>query len=191
MNRAKAFSLLTTMLTIPTGAFSAPSAPIANLINTPASVFDVFLINMHENARCYRDSGKIINDQPCMTTFRYLFNENIIEMSFFASQNVNELTQLTGKPRRDVESGIIEILKQVSQNVGVEPRASLGYSGWIQLTPIRNGWSTGNLNEDAAREEFKLRTRVHLHTDRLDGYRYHATRSIDGTLKIKGAPSSF
>lgn len=180
-----------TILSISTGVFSAPSAPIMSLINTPASIFDVFLFNINEEARCFRDSGKIVNSQPCITTLRYIFNENIVEMSFFASSKVEELIRLSGKTKEETESGILEILKSVSRDVGVEPRTSLGYSGWIQFTPIRNGWSTGNFDEGAAREELKLRTMIHLHTERLDGYRYHATRSIDGTAQIKGVPSKY
>lgn len=173
---------------IPLHALAEPSKPIAELMDTPASAFDIFLfhIKVRGEDECYHTywADPINQSDLCLTDLAYSYDDNIIEMRFFVSRRHKLLQGLSGKLQKEKEDTIKKILTEAAEIAGVEKKGVIGYLGWIQLVPIRHGWGAKNLNESEIREEIRRRTRVVLYTDVIDWKRYKAVRSHHGEITI-------
>jgi hypothetical protein len=174
-------------------ALAGPSRPIANLMNTPASAFDVFLFRIQESGECYQShwgnpGGKKLD--LCLTQLLYFFDDNIIEMTFYVSEHHEMMQGISGKSQREIKDAVRSILTKVGQTAGVEKFPVFdNYFGWIQRVPIRHSWSRKDLNENEIREEVRKRTRVVLYTGPIDGTKYKAVRSHHGEITIAPVPA--
>ena len=187
MNAIRTIVMLIVVGLVPLHVLAEPSKPIAKLMHTPASAFDVFLFRIKESGECYQaDWGNPGNQKfdLCLTSLEYSFDDNIIEMNFFVSKRHELMKSISGKPKKTKEDTIKIVLTKVAETAGVEKFGSLGYFGWIQQVPIRHGWSTKDLDVSEIREEIRKRTRVVLFTDPIDGKRYKAVRSHQGEITI-------
>ena len=189
MKSVRTIVLVIIICLIPLHALAEPSKPIAKLMDTPASAFDVFLFRIKERGEveCYHYYWADPGDQKhalCLKDLAYSYDDNIIEMRFFVSKRHELLQGISGKPQKEKEDIIKKILTEAAKNAGVEKSGPFGYSGWIQSVPIRHGWGKKNLNESEIREEIRRRTRVVLYTDVIDWKRYKAVRSHHGEITI-------
>jgi len=164
---------------------ATPSKPIATLMDTPASAFDMFLYNIQKRGECnsrYWGNPGGFKLNLCMTSLDYNYDDNLIKMKFFVSNNY-KLIQDNKKEK--IESLLKKIMSKVSQIVGVE-HISWGkyYSGWIQNVTIRHGWGTKTVNLDEIRNEIRKRTEITLITQSINGIRYKVTRTHHGKVII-------
>jgi hypothetical protein len=188
MKTIRTIVMLMVISLVPMYALAEPSAPITKFMDTPASAFDIFLFHLQENGKCYQTFWGNPGNQKldlCLTRLEYSYDDNIIEMNFFVNNSHKLLQGISGKPQKDKENVIKSILTDAAQIVGVEKIPSVGFFGWIQMVPIRHGWSTKNLDESEFRDEIRKRTRVLLYTDPIDGKRYKAVRSHHGEISIE------
>ncbi len=168
-----------------------PSKPISSMMNTPSSIFDVFLFQLLEQSKCFQ--GWFVNrkkdDKPdlCMTTINYNFDDNLIEMNFFVEERYKDMKGFASGSDSLKEKILKKILNDVAEYVGVESivegQSSFRF-GMIQLTPMRHGWGTKGFDEKSAKEEIANRTVIHLRAN-VGGYVYTATRDHHGKVTFE------
>ncbi len=186
MKKAKkcALSLIIFFL-IASIAYAEPSKPISKMMKTPASAFDVFLFQLHEQSKCYRGwtENQDKDDHPdlCMTTIKYDFDDNIIEMHYFVTLKHKKMAGFKSATDKKKEEILKKVLADLAPLVGVEVSSMAFKFGMIQLTPIRKGWGTKDFDESEIREEISKRTVIHLHS-KFDGFSYVATRNHNGEI---------
>ena len=189
MRVARTIVLVIIIGLIPLHALAEPSKPIAKLMETPASAFDVFLFHIKVTGEdeCYHTywAAPINQSDLCLTNLKYSYDDNIIEMRFFVSRRHKLLQSISGKSQKDKEDTIKDILTEAAEIAGVEKQNGVFYCGWIQSVPMRHGWGTKDLDEIEMRDEIRRRTRVVLETDLIDRKRYKAVRSHHGEITIK------
>lgn len=184
-------TLLMSTLLVSTHTMAEPSKAISSMMDTSSSVFDVFLFRLLEESKCYRGwfDNREKNDKPdlCMTSIRYKFDDNLIEMNFFVWERHKGMKGFATGNDQQKEKILKNILSGVARSVGVEPidgRLSNFRFGIIQTTPIRHGWSTKGFDEELAREEVANRTVIHLRTN-VAGFVYTVTRDHHGKVTFE------
>jgi hypothetical protein len=74
------------MLFASSQAMAEPSKPISAFMEAPASAFDVFILQLFEQSKCYRgwfgNTAAEKESDLCMTMIDYNFNDNLIIMNF-------------------------------------------------------------------------------------------------------------
>ncbi len=202
MNAAITLLMLIIASFMPFQALAEPSKPIANLMNTPASAFDVFLFRLKERGRCVPTTLDSIfyDPDPCLIGAEYSFEDNILTLHFAVTKRNELVKKVSGKDEKTKEEEITKILNSAAKSAGVkkiEPeegiviamKKELGidmtpfYSGWIQDTPIRHGWATNDFDADEFREEIIKRTKISLQVF-FEKSIYTAVRSHHGEITI-------
>lgn len=172
-----------------------PSGPIAAMMNTPATVFDVFLSDMYQESKCYRGwFGNLRNSDGrnmanlCMTSINYKFDDDVIVMHFFIGSRNKKMKGFDHANLETKKFIMTGIVKQLAKEVGVaKNRMGLEY-GMIQTTPIRYGWADKRFNEAAAIKQIAARTVIDLVTD-TDGAVFTVTRNQHGVITFKSDKS--
>jgi len=182
LNRITVVVLIVIGLAV-THAAAEPSRPIAKMMDTPASTFDVFLFRLYEQSKCFQGwfGNRKNDDKPdlCMTTIKYKFDDNFIVMNFIVREKYEKMAGFRSSSDKQKESMLKALLSDVATSVGVEPQGTR--LGMIQLTPIREGWSTKAFEETETREEIANRTVIHLRAN-IGGFVYTVTRDHHGNV---------
>ena len=183
-----ALSIIIFLLIVPL-AHAAPSKLISKMINTPASVFDIFLFQLYNQAKCIE--GQYFEDRGnprsplCMYSIYYDFDDNIIEMNFLVSSKSTKMAGFKYATDNRKEKMVREVLDYIAILVGVEKRPKdLSDSEFkmIQTTLIHFGWATKDFDEDEVRKEIARRTRISLSVS--DAYPFAIEISRDHQVKI-------
>ena len=188
--------LLAAMLFASIDAYAEPSKPISSMMDTPSSVFDVFLFQLLEQSKCYQGwfGNRTAQDKTnlCMTTIDYNFDDNLVEMDFFVEEKYEDMKGFSKSGEAQKEAILKRILSYVAQSVGVESRGQdkLNFRlGMIQMTPIRHGWATKGFDDKAVKDEIADRTVIHLRAN-IEGFVYTATRDHHGKVTFGKEKSS-
>lgn len=169
-------------------AFADPSKLIAEMINTPASTFDLFLTRIWLSYGCA--SSK--TNQTCIKSVDYNFSDNIIQITFDANLKDYDAVERfsTAKNEEEKTDIIHEVLTSVVKWSGVTANTS-GVKAFSILyeTPIRFGWKDTEVNEDNWRSEIASRTDIkvfiHTHPIRYLANDYLAIRSHRGDIRVE------
>lgn len=196
MKQMYCMALVAALLFTSIQTHAEPSKPISSMMNTPSSVFDVFLFQLLEQSKCYQGwfGNRKGEDKAnlCMTTIDYKFDDNLVEMNFFVEEKYEQMKGFTTANETQKKAILINILNDVAQSVGVESRGEgqLDFRlGMIQMTPIRHGWGTKGFDDKAVKEEIANRTVIHLRAN-IDGFVYTATRDHHGKVSFGKEKSS-
>jgi len=191
------FYLIVFTLAVPTHAVSEPSKPISSMMDTPSSVFDVFLFQLIEQSKCHKgwfgNRYKTQKTDLCMTTIDYKFDDNLIEMNFFVEEKYKDMKGFIKGNEEKKESILKTILNDVAISVGVEVRGEgpLNFrAGMIQMTPIRKGWNTKTFDQDSAKNEIAERTVIYIRAN-IGGIIYTAKRDHHGKVSYEKEKSNF
>jgi len=178
---------LVSMLLITTQAAAEPSKPISAMMDTPASVFDVYLFRLMEQSKCHQGWFGNSKDRTklCMTRIDYHFDDNLIEMNFFVQERHEKKESIRTATDKQKEKILNSMMSDLARSVGVDSDIEIDGKiilfGMIQLTPIRHKWSNTRFDEKAAKEEIAKRTIINLRT-LVEGFIYTITRDQHGKV---------
>lgn len=166
-------------------AFSAPSDQIQKMLATPASIFDVYLMDLYVNNSCDRRirvgvrSGSDIQDwldgkfhllkpNRCLTTIpSYSFSDNVITV-FVGVYKHDEIATILSKKTKeeDRKKSVKKLLNDISVWVGTKG-CSKGVpadkgSGVVFRSKIRRGWKTEDTNTVKMKCEIAKRIRLEV-----------------------------
>jgi len=183
------FTTLLLTVTIFSPVKAEPSKPLAMMINTSTSLFDSFMYRLYDQAKCSqiffgrRNKSSIIG--PCMTGIKYVFDDNIIKMTFGISGQDEWMKGFEDLSDTKKSTVFFEILESIVDVVGLPPDSSGEEPlGMIKHTPIRYGWSDERIDENQVRAEIASRTEIILsHT--ASTYRYKAVRTHHGKVRFE------
>jgi len=183
--------VFTSALLVNAQTIAEPSKPISSMMDTPSTVFDMYLFRLLEQSKCNQGwfGNREKDDKPdlCMTTIEYQYADNLIEMNFFVQERHEKMKGFTSASDIQKEKILKNILIEVAQSVGVVSRGDgkLNFRfGMIQMTPMRHGWGTSSFDEEVARDEISDRTVIHLRSN-VDGFVYKATRNHHGKIMFE------
>lgn len=185
-------TLFAAMLFTSTYSFAEPSKPISSMMDTPSSVFDVFLFSLFEQSKCASGwFNRTADDDAniCMATINYDFNDNLVEMNFVVREGHEEMQDILNSGEEQKEVILKELLLDTAQKAGVEGWGDRGKLGMIQFTSMRHGWGAPSFDEELAKKEISDRTVINLRTN-IDGFLYTATRDHHGRVTIEKEKSS-
>lgn len=166
-------------------ARAEPSAEIAKLMKTPASVFDVFLFRLYESVKCSNWVGEVENEPDfCMTGLHYDNDRNVLTMHFRAyptNEPLGDFLEVDDLERQDIMTRYIE---QVARVAGVQSEWGL-----LQSIPFHYAGAQPIPGEAAIRSELARRTELRAFV-RYEGKVYSATRYLNGkvTASVKVRP---
>ena len=131
-------------------AYGDPSRIIEKAMDTPASIFDVFLFEMRERWEdVMTPAFKISYD------YSYSYVDNLLTLRFFVL--VNSTTWPIFEGFRKMSE------KEKRENLEMAMSFTSATATYlIKETPIRNGWATNGFDEDEFRKEIAKRTVVEL-----------------------------
>ena len=141
------------MLLMAGSVYSKPSKPIADAIETPISVFDMFLYDLENEC-----AEKILDNQDIVNVMYYP-EENIIFIYLFLSKRLGTLNDY-------LENNDKEQIKKHLRLLGKVYAAQLGLQndsfGIIQNTSIRKRFQMKDIDEKKFKEEIIKRTVLKL-----------------------------
>lgn len=154
-------------------AYGEPSRIIEKAMNTPASVFDVFLFEMQEHWEKYFESS-----YKAYYRYSYSFVDNLLILRF-------SLTAEPDDAPLPLIEGFIEGSEKHKKEILAEAigRLATQVAATIQDTPIRKGWSTNDFNEKEFREELVKRTVINMEVWH-DSEAYMVVRDQYGKIMI-------
>ena len=103
------------MILITSQGVSEPSKPISSMMDTPASVFDVYLFRIWQKLEC----NDVQDIAPCMVRIEYQFDDNIIEMTFRILVSDDQMKEFETATDNQKENILINILGNLAIDVGV------------------------------------------------------------------------
>jgi len=161
-----------------------PSPPIAQMMDTPASAFDLFLLDLQEQMKSDAPPGLQL------TGLYYEFTDNLLFVTFGLRQDSFTWNRFWAS-KTGREAVLRENLDILTKRVGVEPLTQGGRGklfGWIQFVPIRHGWANKAIDEPSVRKELSERTVVELSADDFTGRedaRYLISRDQHGKVTFE------
>lgn len=182
------------LLMIPMSIIAAPSPGIRALLETPASVFDVFLHQLYvaSNGPTYF-GGPNMKEQIRIFRIDYDYASNLISISFHIGP---EHRLMRGFSRRDIK-GKKDILLNAAQDIAISLGLEAGNRtlryGLIQSLKIRNGWTSNAFDENQVKEEIANRTVFELVCawEEETLYRVRRTQSGDYDFSMDLKPEKF
>ena len=196
--KIKVITFLIVMSLIPINGSARPSKLISEMMATPASVFDVYLLQLRMALSCAPSQTGNPNEKKitlCLTSLTHDYEDNLVKMEFYANSerlkahlgiNVDSMSQ------ESLKRFFKTIMLGLSRDLGLEKLIRLSgssvYSGIIQKTPIRNDYVAGTLDESAVKEEIRRRTNLNFVTDDINGFFYHVERDHHGSISVRELP---
>jgi hypothetical protein len=158
--------------------FAAPGPAIANMMQTPASAFDMFLFRLYEASKCNNLLKNDNSDEAdlCLTALGYDPDSNLLSTFFRVlpgAEVMDDFVDLESDGRKAI---MLKLLETTVRRVG-----ALDSWGLLHSTPVSHGWKPGDTAEKAFRQELAKQTSTALSTS-YDGVVYVATRHADGTI---------
>ena len=149
------------------------------MMQTPASVFDLFLFRLYESAKCNNVVKNNNADEAdlCMSTLSYDNEANILTVFFRvlpAAQVMEDFVDQEAEGRKQI---MLQLLENTAKRVGA-------IDGWglLHSLPIAFGPLPADIDEKSFRGELAKRTSTRLSTS-YDGSVYIATRHHDGRVE--------
>lgn len=174
-------------LMLATNAPADPSKPIRSAMSTPASIFDLFILQLWEQSKCFQGwfgNSADRNKELCMTTIDYDFDDNIVEMNFLISETDTKIKGFKTANEKRKEQILTAALKELAISIGVESiDEKIGRFGMIQFTPMRRDWKTDDFDADTVKDEIADRTVIHLRV-KNEGFIYKASRDHRGKINL-------
>jgi hypothetical protein len=130
-------------------AYAKPSKPIAQAMNTPASVFDMFLFSIYSQLGC---SACRQEEEYCIETIHYDIHENLIKIEFRIENPSDRIKKADEKQRKNF---MITYLHLCANRLGLKSKITL-------VGTTRYGWGTKSFNELKFREEVAKRTVISI-----------------------------
>lgn len=187
----KYFSIICALF-ISTPVFSKPTPGMQLLMDTPASAFDVYLHQLYlsYNRETYY-SNPHKKDEIWIFDLKYNYNSNLINMSFHLGSEYPLVSGFTSTDINGKKVMLLKAAKEVATALGLEKIDGLGVRmGTIQMTKIRNGWSTSNFNEEKFKDEIADRTILRVLYAWEDKLLYQVIRSQNGEYKFSALPKN-
>lgn len=161
-------------------ALAAPDAAIAKMMQTPATLFDLFLFRLYESAKC---NNVIRNDNAdeadlCLSTLNYDADANRLSVFFRVLPAAEAMDEFIDEDEAGREIILLNLLHNTVRRVG-----ALDGWGLLHSTPIGHGGGLDKTAEKAFREALAARTTTALSTS-YDGKVYVATRHADGRIEF-------
>lgn len=191
MNILKVIATLLLFLLLLGQTYAEPSKLLDKAINTPASVFDFFLFKLEERLKCqqkpfafFKLLGDFENESfkiPCLQEIIYEYDDNILIMLFVADESGNVELNDKSVNSKNKEALAKKILIKLARSLGVEERNGVKF-GIIQVTEMRNGWSTSGFDELEIKKEIINRSFIVVNVYFNDGFVYQAFRTHHGDV---------
>ena len=169
--------LLVLLLGQPT--FAAPGPQISQMMQTPASAFDMFLFRIYEAAKCNNVLKNNNADEAdlCLSSIKYDIDDNILFAYFRVLPAAEAMDDFTEQDNAGRKATMLALLENTAKRVG-----ALDSWGLIHNIPISFDLNMSNTTIKAFRAELAKRTATTLTTS-YDGVVYTATRNHNGTIK--------
>ena len=173
------FRILTmlTALMLAQPAAAQPGPSIGQMMQTPASVFDLFLFRLYEAGKCNTvvKNGNLDEADLCLSSINYDAGKNILTAFFRVlpgAEAMDDFVDLEKDGRKEI---LLKLLDNTVRRVGA-------VDGWGLLHSIPLGAGTAAAAEKSFRAELAGRTTTKLSTS-YDGVVYIATRHHDGRIE--------
>lgn len=158
--------------------FAQPGPQIENMMQTPATAFDMFLFRLYEAAKCNNILKNNNSEEAdlCLTSISYDTDKNILATFFRvlpAAEAMDDFVEVEPADRKEI---MLKLLDNTVRRFGAVDRWGLLHS-----TPISHGWKGNAVDEKLFRAELAQRTAVSLSTS-YSGIVYVAKRNADGTI---------
>ena len=172
-------NLLLLMLIFPPATLAQPGAPIMAMMQTPASVFDLFLFRLYEEAKCNTVVQNNNSEEAdlCMSTLKYDSERNILSVFFRvrpAALSMEDFVDQEAEGRKQI---MLQLLENTAKRVG-----AIDSWGLLHSLPIAYGPLAAAADEKLFRSELAKRTATRLSTS-YDGKVFVATRHQDGRIE--------
>lgn len=156
-----------------------PGPAIAKLIQTPATVFDMFLYRFYESAKCNNVMKNNNSDEAdlCLSAIKYDADKNILSIFVRVLPGAEAMDDFVAEELDERREILLTLLDNTARRVGVVDTWGLMHS-----IPISHGWNGSQADEKAFRAELAKRTTTILSTS-YDGAVYIATRHHDGEIE--------
>lgn len=162
-------------------AWAHSGTAITAMMQAPASVFDLFLFRLYEEAKCNKVVQNNNADEAdlCMSTLSYDSEANILTVFFRvlpAAQVMEDFVDQEAEGRKQV---MLQLLENTAKRVGAVDSWGLLHSLPISYVPLPG--------EKSFRSELARRTSTRLSTS-YDGKVFIATRHYDGRIEYISNP---
>ena len=159
--------------------FAQPSPQIENMMQTPATVFDMFLFRLYEAAKCNNVVKNSNADEAdlCLTSIGYDADKNILSVFFRVlpwAEIMDEFVDVEPAERKEI---MLKLLENTARRFG-----AMDSWGLLHSTPMSHGWQGSAADEKSFRAELAQRTVISLSTS-YSGIVSVAKRNADGTMK--------
>ena len=158
--------------------FAQPGPQIENMMQTPATAFDMFLFRLYEAAKCNNILKNNNSEEAdlCLTSISYDAERNILSTFFRVlpvAEAMDDFVEVEPADRKEI---MLKLLDNTVRRFGAVDRWGLLHS-----TPISHGWKGSAVDDKLFRAELAQRTAVSLSTS-YSGIVYVAKRNADGTI---------
>ena len=172
--------LLILTLACPGLSLAAPDAAISRMMQTPASLFDLFLFRLYESAKC---NNVVRNDNVdeadlCLSTIAWDADAEILSVFFRVLPAAEAMDDFVDEDEDGREIIMLNLLHNTARRVG-----AVDSWGLLHSTPIGHGPALDKAAEKAFRTALAARTKTALSTS-YDGKVYVATRHADGVIEF-------
>jgi len=160
-------------------ALAAPGPLISNMIQTPATAFDMFLFRLYEAGKCNNVVKNNNSDEAdlCLSSISYDADKNVLSTFFRILPVAEAMDDFVDQDADGRKAVMLQLLEITAKRIG-----AVDSWGLLHSTPISHGWNTGDADEKSFRSELAQRTSTALSTS-YDGVVYVATRHHDGRIE--------
>ena len=163
---------------------AGPGPNTQNMMDTPASVFDLFLFRVYEGAKCNKLVKNNNADEAdlCMTSLDYDVDANLLSAYFRVYPGAEAMEDFVDEDAAGRKRILLRLLDNTASRVGAQ-------DGWglLHSIPLSLGNQVGGEREKAFRRELAARTSTALTTS-YDGRVYRAVRHYDGRVEYSTNP---
>jgi len=159
--------------------FATPGPQISQMLQTPASAFDMFLFRIYEAAKCNNVLKNNNSDEAdlCLSSIKYDADDNILFTFFRVLPGAEAIDDFIEQDTAGRKAAMLSLLENTAKRVG-----ALDNWGLIHNIPFSLDPNMSKTTINAFRAELAKRTATTLTTS-YDGVVYTATRSHDGIIK--------
>ncbi len=167
-------------LLLVTASVPAWADPVRHAMNTPASLLDVFLFRLNEEAKCnsWMPNERMEEPALCLTGLRFSAASGVLKLYFREyphSENLGDFVTMNDLER---EEFLLRYIDRVAQRAGV-----VNDWGMIHSVPVTTG-ANAELDITAFREALAKQTEVHLNVE-FSGAIYAVSRLADGAVEFE------
>jgi len=174
----KKLLILSSILLAPQ-VLAAPGQQVSRMMQTPASMFDMFLFRLFEAGKCNNVLKNNNSDEAdlCLSSIRYDADKNILSAFFRVLPGAEAMDDFVDMERDGRKQTMLTLLENTARRVG-----AVDTWGLLHSTPISHGLSINAADKKLFRAELAERTTTALSTS-YDGVVYVATRHHDGRIE--------